>query len=61
MASFLFEQFGISITKQSLHDRFTAQAVAFLKRCLDILLFQKIRYRGDKELLKTHFRRIRIK
>lgn len=61
MASFLFEQFGVSITKQSLHDRFTAQAVAFLKRCLDILLFQKIRYRGDKELLKTHFRRIRIK
>jgi hypothetical protein len=61
MASFLFEQFGVSIAKQSLHDRFTAQAVAFLKRCLDILLFQKIRYRGDKELLKTHFRRIRIK
>lgn len=61
MASFLFEHFGVSITKQSLHDRFTAQAVAFLKRCLDILLFQKIRYRGDKELLKTHFRRIRIK
>ena len=61
MASFLFEQFGVSITKQSLHDRFTTQAVAFLKRCLDILLFQKIRYRGDKELLKTHFRRIRIK
>jgi hypothetical protein len=61
MASFLFEEFGISITKQSLHDRFTAQAVAFLKKCLDILLFQKIRYQGDKELLKSHFKRIRIK
>ena len=61
MASFLFEQFGVSITKQSLHDRFSGQAVVFLKRCLDILLSQKIRYRGDKELLKTHFRRIRIK
>lgn len=61
MASFLFEEFGISIAKQSLHYRFTAQAVAFLKRCLDILLFQKIRYQGDKELLKSHFKRIRIK
>lgn len=61
MASFLFEQFSISITKQSLHDRFSTQAVVFLKRCLDTLLFQKIRYRGDKELLKTHFCRIRIK
>ena len=61
MASFLFEQFSISITKQSLHDRFSTQAVVFLKRCLDTLLFQKIRYRGNKELLKTHFCRIRIK
>ncbi len=61
MASFLFEQFGVSITKQSLHDRFSGQAVVFLKRCLDTLLLQKIRYRGDKELLRTHFRRIRIK
>jgi hypothetical protein len=61
MASFLFEQFGVSITKQSLHDRFSGPAVVFLKSCLDILLFQKISYRGDKELLKTHFRRIRIK
>jgi hypothetical protein len=61
MASFLFEQFGINITKQSLHDRFTAQAVSFLKRCLDILLFQKIRYQGNRELLTSHFKRIRIK
>jgi hypothetical protein len=38
-----------------------AQAVSFLKRCLDILLIQKIRYQGDKELLKSHFKRIRIK
>lgn len=61
MSSFLFEQFGVSITKQSLHDRFTAQAVVFLKRCFDILLFQKIRYQGDRKLLKSYFNRIRIK
>lgn len=61
MASFLFQEFGINITKQSLHDRFTSPAVDFLKKCLDCLLTQKISYSGEKQALKTHFNRIRIK
>lgn len=61
MASFLFQEFGINITKQSLHDRFTSPAVEFLKKCLDCLLAQKISYKGEKQALKTHFNRIRIK
>lgn len=61
MASFLFQEFGINITKQSLHDRFTSPAVEFLKKCLDCLLAQKISFTGEKQALKTHFNRIRIK
>lgn len=61
MASFLFQEFGINITKQSLHDRFASPAVDFLKKCLDCLLTQKISYSGEKQALKTHFNRIRIK
>jgi hypothetical protein len=33
MASFLFEEFGISVTKQSLHDRFT---------CSGSIIFEKM-------------------
>jgi hypothetical protein len=61
MASNLFNYFRVKITKQSLHDRFTGKAVKFLKSCLDHLVAQKIRYRGDLGLLEGHFNRIRIK
>jgi hypothetical protein len=61
MACFLFQELGIRITKQSLHDRFTSAAVEFLKKCLDYLLIQKISYSGEKKVLNTHFNRIRIK
>lgn len=61
MASCLFKDFRLKITKQSLHDRFTENAVKFLKSCLDHIVAQKIRYRGDAKALKSHFNRIRIK
>ncbi|MGB6036239.1 MAG: IS4 family transposase, partial [Cryomorphaceae bacterium] len=61
MASYLFKDFKINITKQSLHDRFTGKAVLFVKSCLDNLLAQKIRYQDDVNVLKSHFNRVRIK
>lgn len=61
MVSFLFKDFRISITKQSLHDRFNSKAVEFLKNCLDKLLLQKIHHQGDTSTLKSHFNRVRIK
>lgn len=61
MASCLFKDFNIKVSKQSLHGRFTEKAVKFLKSCLDGLLAQKIRYRGDVGILKSHFKRIRVK
>ncbi|UCS95808.1 IS4 family transposase [Echinicola marina] len=61
MVSYLFKDFGIKITKQSLHDRFSSKAVGFLKSCLDNLLSQRIQYPGNINILKSHFNRIRIK
>lgn len=61
MASFLYRDFRLKITKQSLHLRFNASAVRFLKNCLDLLMSQKIRYKGDSNALKSKFNRIRIK
>jgi hypothetical protein len=61
MASSLFRDFRLKITKQSLHNRFTENAVEFLKSCLDHLVAQKIRYGGDRGILKSHFNRVRIK
>ncbi len=61
MASFLFRDFRLKITKQSLHDRFNGSAVRFLKKCLDHLMSQKIRYKGDSNALRSKFSRIRIK
>jgi len=61
MASYLFKDFKIKITKQSLHDRFTGKAVLFVKSCLDNLLAQKIQYQDDVNVLKSHFNRVRIK
>lgn len=61
MVSCLFRDFGINITKQSLHDRFTSEAVKFLKSCLDMLVSRNIQYGGNKEILRSHFKRIRIK
>ncbi|PTB94432.1 hypothetical protein C9994_12145 [Marivirga lumbricoides] len=61
MASYLFKDFKLKITKQSLHDRFTSKAVLFVKKCLDNLLSQKINYQDDVNILKSHFNRVRIK
>jgi len=61
MASYLFKDFRIKITKQSLHDRFTAKAVNFLRSCLDNLLSQKIQYEGNVNILKSVFNRVRVK
>jgi hypothetical protein len=61
MASFLFRDFRLKITKQSLHDRFNGSAVIFLKNCLDRLISQKIRFKGDSIALKSKFNRVRIK
>lgn len=61
MTFFLFGKFGIRITKQSLHDRFTESAVKFLRKCLDAVLSQKIGFSGDKTAFQTRFNRIRIK
>ena len=61
MVFFLFQKFGIQITKQSLHDRFTKSSVMFLRKCLDKVLSQKIGFSGDKAAFQTHFNRIRIK
>lgn len=61
MATFLYRDFRLKITKQSLHLRFNESAVRFLKNCLDMLMSQKIRYKGDANALKSKFNRIRIK
>lgn len=61
MVSCLFRDFRIEITKQSLHDRFTPEAVKFLKSCLDLLVARKIQYGGRVEILRSHFNRVRIK
>lgn len=61
MVSYLFKDFRLKITKQSLHDRFSSNAVKFLKSCLDQLLVQKIQFHGNVGILKSHFNRIRIK
>lgn len=61
MASFLFRDFRLRITKQSLHDRFNVNAARFLKSCLAFLMSQKIRYNGDSNALRSKFNRIRIK
>lgn len=61
MVSYLFKDFSLRITKQSLHDRFSGKAVNFLRGCLDQLLAQKIQYRGNINTLKSHFNRVRIK
>lgn len=61
MALFLFRKFGIRITKQSLHDRFTESSVKFLRKCLDTVLSQKIGISVDKAPFQTLFNRIRIK
>jgi hypothetical protein len=61
MVSCLFRDFSIKITKQSLHDRFTSEAVKFLKSCLDMLVSRKIQYGGSVEILRSHFNRVRIK
>jgi len=61
MVSCLFRDFSIKITKQSLHDRFTSEAVKFLKSCLDMLVSRKIQYGGSVEILRSLFNRVRIK
>jgi hypothetical protein len=61
MASYLFKDFRLKITKQSLHDRFTTKAVNFLRSCLDNLLSQKIQYEGNVNILKSFFNRVRVK
>lgn len=63
MASSLFREFRVSITKQSLHDRFTSEAVSFIKSCLGKLLSQKFQshVHGNMKILNSHFNRIRIK
>lgn len=61
MASYLFKDFKLKITKQSLHDRFTNKAVKFLRSCLDTLLVQQIQFKGNVNTLKSHFNRVRIK
>jgi len=61
MVSYLFKDFKLKITKQSLHDRFTGKAVKFLRSCLDNLLSQKIQYKGNLNTLQSHFNRVRIK
>lgn len=61
MASYLFKDFRLKITKQSLHDRFTTKAVNFLRSCLDNLLNQKVQYDGNVNILKSFFNRVRIK
>ena len=38
----LSERYGITITKQSLHDRFNEQALAFLQQALERLLNQQL-------------------
>jgi hypothetical protein len=61
MASFLFRDFKVKITKQSLHSRFDHKAVSFLKGCLDLLVTKKIHYHGEKPQLQSKFNRVRIK
>lgn len=61
MVSYLFKDFRLTITKQSLHDRFNGNAVKFLRSCLDQLLAQKIQYQGNANVLKSNFNRVRIK
>lgn len=61
MASYLFKDFRLKITKQSLHDRFTSKAVKFIKSCFDNLLSQKIQYEGNVNILKSFFNRVRVK
>jgi hypothetical protein len=61
MAAFLYRDFRLKITKQSLHLRFNGSAVRFLKSFLDLLISQKIRYRWNASALKSKFNRIRIK
>jgi len=58
----LYDQFGIQITKQSLHDRFTGRAVDFMKAVLSRLLLHQFKT-IDKEKNKTlsSFGRVRIK
>lgn len=59
-AADLYEQFGLSITKQSLQNRFNEKAVLFMKSCLDSLLTKHINIPYSKHKLNT-FNRVRIK
>jgi hypothetical protein len=61
MVSYLFKDFRLSITKQSLHERFSDNAVKFLKSCLERLLEQKLQTKRNANILMGHFNRVRIK
>ena len=50
---------GIEISKEALHQRFSVQAVAFLEKVIQQALEQHLG--REKEGLKTHFSRIKVK
>lgn len=56
----LLEEYGVEISKQGIHDRFTAEAVLFFNRILDRLLSAEFNGPGDTGPL-SRFGRVRIK
>jgi len=51
----------VAISREAMHYRFTAAAVAFMKKCLDYVLMQKVSVMVSLEAnLLNHFRRILI-
>ena len=61
MSGFLLSKFGIDISKQSLHSRFTDKASEFMKMCLDEILKKKLSINPSTNQLLSKFNRIRIK
>ena len=60
MAADLNQQFSIDISKEAIHKKFNAQAVAFLKELLRVQLSQQLSLQTDSDLAK-HFTAIHIK
>lgn len=60
LTSDLRQAYGIDISKEAMHNKFTPDAVSFLKKVLARLLCDQLQSNSEKNLL-LHFPRIKIK